>query len=89
MEAMTLTLTLPHELERRLSSEADRLGLAVEQYALRLLGAEQATAQRPRTGAELVAYWQREGVIGSRKDVEDSQAYARELRRQAETRSRE
>ena len=86
---MTLTLNLPHELERRLSSEADRLGLAVDQYALRLLGAEPATGDKPRTGADLVAFWQREGVIGSRQDVEDSQAYARELRRRAETRSRD
>jgi hypothetical protein len=43
----------------------------------------------PRNGAELVAYWQREGVINSRPDISDSQAYARQLRHEAETRTKE
>ena len=86
---MTLMLNLPHELESRLTSEADRLGLAVDQYALRLLAAVPARAESPKTGADLVAFWQREGVIGCRKEVGDSQAYARKLRRRAETRSRD
>ena len=42
----------------------------------------------PQTGAELVAYWEAEGLLGTRPDIEDSQDYARELRRQAETRKR-
>jgi hypothetical protein len=41
---------------------------------------------RPTNGAEVVAYWERHGVLGSRPDITDSQAYARELRRQAERR---
>jgi hypothetical protein len=40
----------------------------------------------PQTGAELVAYWQEAGVIESRSDILDSQAYARQLRYEAETR---
>ncbi len=86
---MTLTLDLPQELERKLSAEASRLGLPLEQVALRhLYEAPAATETGPRDGAELVAYWRREGVIGSRPDIEDSQAHAREIRRQAERRAR-
>ena len=86
---MTLTLDLPQELERKLSAEAERLGLPLEQYALRRLDEAPPTStdSRPKDGAQLVAYWRREGVIGSRSDIEDSQAHARELRRQAERRS--
>ncbi|MCP4004548.1 MAG: hypothetical protein GY725_10165 [bacterium] len=86
---MTLTLELPRELERKLSAEARRLGLPLEQVALRRLDAASASTEAsPRDGAELVAYWRREGVIGSRPDIEDSQAHAREIRRRAERRAR-
>ncbi|WP_255502418.1 hypothetical protein [Cylindrospermum sp. FACHB-282] len=36
----------------------------------------------------LVKFWENEGVINSLSDITDSQAYARELRHQAETRER-
>lgn len=39
------------------------------------------------SGAELVAYWRREGVIGSRPDIADSQAHARAARARAERRT--
>jgi predicted DNA-binding antitoxin AbrB/MazE fold protein len=39
-----------------------------------------------QTGAELVAYWQKEGVFGSHPEITDSVAYAQALRRDAETR---
>jgi hypothetical protein len=29
-------------------------------------------SDKPKTGAELVAYWQREGLIGSRPEIDDS-----------------
>lgn len=41
---------------------------------------------RPTTGAELVAYWERHGLIGTRPDIKDSVDYVREMRRKAETR---
>ncbi len=86
---MTLTLELPQELEQKLSAEAARLGLPLEQYALRRLDETPASVDsKPKDGAELVAYWRREGVIGSRPDIGDSQAHAREIRRQAERRAR-
>jgi hypothetical protein len=42
----------------------------------------------PRTGKELVDFWQREGLIGTRTDIQDSQEYARALRAQADYRWR-
>lgn len=83
---MTLTLELPQDLERRLTVEATRLGLPLEKYALRLLHEAPKAETRLSTGAEVVAYWRREGVIGSRPEIEDSQAHARAVRRQAERR---
>lgn len=50
---------------------------------------EQVLENSPKTGAEVVAYWQREGVINSRPDITDSQAYARKLRYEAERRIQE
>ncbi len=76
---MTITLDLPETLERELAAEAARLGLPVEQYALRLLSRQGAAAERPRTGAELVDYWRREGLIGYRSDIRDSASRARRL----------
>lgn len=85
---MTLTLEIPQELERELTTEAARLGLPLPEYARRLLAAGCAPAASPANGAELLAYWRREGVIGSRSDILDSQKHARAIRRRAERRSR-
>jgi len=68
-------------------AEAKRLGLPVEQVALRRLGeARTSTGREPKDGAELVAYWRHEGIIGSRPDIEDSQTHARRVRQRAERR---
>jgi hypothetical protein len=82
---MTIILDLPSKLADELATEAARLGLSLSEYALRLLttGQERST---PKTGAELLAYWQAEGLVGTRPDIADSEAYAREIRRQAEKR---
>lgn len=45
---MTLTLKIPQELERELSTEASRLGLPLSEYALRVLSARQAPVAMPR-----------------------------------------
>jgi len=42
----------------------------------------------PRTGAELLAYWQGEGLVGTRPDISDGPAHARHLREQAQRRGR-
>ncbi|HEY9799207.1 MAG TPA: hypothetical protein V6D25_02525 [Leptolyngbyaceae cyanobacterium] len=83
---MNINLELPPELEKELCDEASQLNLTLSEYILRVLTIRQILANPPKTGAELVAYWQSEGVINSRPDITDSQAYARKLRHQAETR---
>jgi hypothetical protein len=86
---VNINLDLPPELENELFTEASRLNLPLSEYILRILSVRQILANPPKTGAELVAYWQSEGVINSRSDVTDSQAYARKLRHEAQTRERE
>lgn len=44
------------------------------------------TASSVRSGADLVAFWRAEGLIGSRPDITDSQTHARQLREQAQRR---
>lgn len=83
---MRITFDLPPELESELSAEATRLNLSLSEYILRLLVAGRTTTNLPKTGAELIDYWQSEGVIGSRFDITDSQEYARNLRRESQTR---
>ena len=85
---MSIHLDLPPELESQLSAEALRLNLPLSEYILRVLSLRQVLRNPPKTGAELVAYWQSEGVINSRPDITDSQVYARNLRHQAQTRTR-
>ena len=85
---MTLTLDLPEELETELTAEAQRLGLPLSEYARRLLATGKAPGGAPTTGSELVAYWQSEGVVGSRPDISDSQQHARSIRHRAENRYR-
>ncbi len=46
------------------------------------------SGKSPRNGAELVAYWLREGLIGTRPDLSDSQLHARQLRDRAQRRSK-
>ena len=77
---MILTLDLPQELGDQLSAEAARLGLSVVEYAVRILSMGRAVWDMPKTGAELVSYWQREGLIGTRPEITDSQEHARTLR---------
>ena len=65
-----------------------RLGLPLPEYALRLLAGGRAPGPAPRTGAELLAYWEGEGLFGTRPDIVDSPAHARTLREQAQRRAR-
>jgi hypothetical protein len=82
-------LDLPDELERELSAEAARLGLPLAEYALRVLRHGRLPApevELPRTGAEILAYWEREDLLGTAKEITDPAEHARQLRRQAERR---
>lgn len=84
---MSISL-VPQELESELCAEAIQLNLPLSEYILRILSMRQVLANPPKTGAELVAYWQSEGIIHSRPDITDSQGHARKLRHEAETRAR-
>ena len=86
---MTLTLELPSDLERELAAEAERIGLPLDEYALRLLATRGAGAVPVRTGADVVEFWRSEGVIGGISDVADPVAHARRLRDHAERRRRD
>jgi hypothetical protein len=66
---MIVQLELPPELESQLSTEALRLNLPLSEYILRVLSIVKVLSNPPKTGAELVAYWQSEGVINSRPDI--------------------
>jgi hypothetical protein len=85
---MSLVVDLPSDLEAKLATEAARVGLPLSEYVVRLLAEDRTTNPAPRTGAELVAYWQAEGLIGTRPDITDGPAHARQLRDQAQTRTR-
>jgi hypothetical protein len=84
---MSITLDIPEELEIELSAEAARLGLSLPEYLLRVLSTGLVIGRRPKTGADLVEYWQKEGLIGTRPDIGDSEAHARRIREQAEQRT--
>jgi hypothetical protein len=77
---MTLKLELSTDLESRLSNEATRLGLGLEQYVLSLLRSAATQSKSPVTGGELVAYWKREGLVGSRPEIADAPVHARSVR---------
>jgi len=85
---MNITLELPSELEHELSTEASQLKLPLAEYILRVLTFRPFLQNPPKRGVELIAYWERIGVVGSRPDIANSQEHARQLRNQAENRER-
>ncbi len=85
---MSVVIELPPELESELAAEAAQLRLSLPEYALRLLWAGRTPLPPPRNGAELVAYWQKEGLIGTRPEITDAPKQARALREQTERRER-
>lgn len=81
---MPLILELPTELERELTVAAQEAGLSLAEYSLQLLAMRALPDTTVTTGADLVAYWQRLGLIGSRTEILDSQMHARQIRNRAE-----
>ena len=77
---MTINLDFTPELEEELSKEAAQIKLPLSDYIVHLLSVRQVFNHPPKTGVELIAYWQAAGVINSRPDIGNSQKYARELR---------
>lgn len=100
---MTLTLELTREQEQQIEEEARRRNMDTASYAKTLLFEEQSAEDSEAqtlphigplppengTGADLVAYWEREGLIGTRPDIKDSLKHARAIRRKAKRRIRE
>lgn len=83
---MNINLELSEDLKLELASEAALLNLSLDEYIVHVLNARSFLQSQPRTGAQLVAYWENVGVLNSRTEITDSQEYARELRQQAEIR---
>lgn len=83
---MNVSLELPAELKNELLTEACELKLPLAEYILRVLSFRPLLQNPPKTGLELVAYWESVGVIGLRSEIIDSQEYADRLRRDAESR---
>jgi hypothetical protein len=85
---VNVSIELPSDLETELSAEASQLKLPLAEYILRVLSFRPLLQNPPKTGLDLVAYWESIGVINSRPDIADSQEHARRLRDQAEYRER-
>ena len=83
---MALHLNLSKEAEAGLPAQAAALGMNLEEYAAKLLERSSTPPPKKMTSAEMVAFWKKSGVIGSRPDIKDSVAHARKLRRKAERR---
>ena len=83
---MPRAVELPDELADALTDEASRLGLSLPDYAIRLLTSARTSVAPIASGADLVAFWRAEGLVGSRPDIADSQTEARRLRDQAQRR---
>lgn len=86
---MSITLDIPEGLVSELATEAQRLGLPLSDYVVTLLATGRTADSLSKTGAEVVAFWQEQGIVGSRPEIADSQIHARQLRRQAEQRQRD
>lgn len=86
---MSITLDIPEGLASELATEAQRLGLPLSDYVVTLLATGRTAGSLPKTGAELVAFWREQGIVGSRPEIADSQVHACEVRRQAEQRVRD
>jgi putative addiction module component (TIGR02574 family) len=89
-EALPIPEWHRQELERRLAAAeaAPELAIPWEQVRsrLRAIAVARLPNPMPRTGAELVAYWEREGLLGTRPDITDPSGHARTLRENAEKR---
>ncbi len=95
MKNPTASLDYARAGETVLICEVDRPVAALKKVKVRNFSLEPVTAAPPvniesvaHTGAQLVAYWKRNDLIGTRSDIDDSQLHAREIRHRAEHRHR-
>jgi len=73
---VNISIDLPSDLENELSAEASQLKLPLLEYILHVLSFRPFLQNPPKTGLDLVAYWESVGVIKSRPDITDSQEHA-------------
>ena len=85
---MSLTLDLPTDLASELEAEAADCRLPLTAYVVKLLADGRGARPKPQTGAELVEYWKREGLVGTRQEIADSAEHARLLRDSSQRRVR-
>ncbi len=55
---MNISIELPSDLENELSAEASQLKLPLSEYILRVLSFRPFLQNPPKTGLDLVAYWE-------------------------------
>jgi hypothetical protein len=85
---MTITLELTPAEASALTRKSKERGQPLPEY-IQARVKELATEELQPIGAQIVAEWEREGVIGYRTDISDSQVHARKIREKAQTRARE
>jgi len=83
---MSLTIDLPPDLEAELAAEAAALRLPLPEYVVRVIAVGRPPNPMPRTGAEVLAYWEREGLLGTRTDITNPSEHVRSLREKSEKR---
>ena len=66
---MPQTVELPDELADTLNEAATRLGLSLPEYAVRLLTQAHPASNRIFNGADLVTFWQAEGLVSGRPEL--------------------
>jgi hypothetical protein len=73
---MTLTLSLPLELEQRLVEGARRQGVAVDQYTLQILAQHLPANEQGKGAATLLQSWIDEDDAGEQKETGDYLVHA-------------
>lgn len=91
---MSLLLELPPALEAELIAESERLGVSVSEVVTQKISESTVNRVAPesikkKTGAEFIAQWESEGLIGIRNDIENPAEFVRELRRKSDNRIRD
>ncbi len=83
---MSIVLDLPQKLVKELNSEAARQNQDLNEYLTQLI--QRGRTVRFSSTADILKYWEKEGLIGTRPARTDSQKVARRLRKQSNTRDR-
>lgn len=82
----SVTLELTTEEVKRLRLLANQTGAEIGQVLHRLISQLPDVNTKPTSGAQALALWEAEGILGLWKDRADSPQLARELREKAQLR---